>query len=124
MARKVHQIMTVDVACAKEAVAISDAWALMEQRHVRHLPIVAADDGNRLVGFVSDRDLLAAGKDSRAPLASVMTRDPVSVDPQATLREVCQLFLKQRFDAAPVADREGNLLGLITTSDLLRTFAS
>ncbi|MFO0599837.1 MAG: CBS domain-containing protein [Myxococcaceae bacterium] len=124
MARKVHQIMTVDVACAKEAVPISVAWELMERRQVRHLPVVAADDGNRLVGFVSDRDLLAAGKHSQAPVASVMNRTPVSIDPQTTIREVCQLFLKKRFDAAPVADGEGNLLGLVTTSDLLRTLAS
>jgi CBS domain-containing protein len=50
----------------------------------------------------------------------VMTDWVVSVGPDASLREVLRLFVTENIHGAPVVDDEGQLAGVITTSDLLR----
>jgi CBS domain-containing protein len=50
----------------------------------------------------------------------VMTDSVVSVGPDSSLREVLQIFVSENIHGAPVVDDEGQLTGVITTSDLLR----
>jgi CBS domain-containing protein len=50
----------------------------------------------------------------------VMTRDVITVRPDAPLQEVATLFVSRRISGAPVVDEEGKLVGIITEADLLR----
>ena len=97
---------------------------------VRHFPVL--DDG-KLVGIVSQRDLLAAsltrvldfdGEHRRAFLRSVevgevMTRTVRTVPPDATLAEVARLFDRHKIGCVVVVDGDGTPLGLATETDLL-----
>jgi CBS domain-containing protein len=52
--------------------------------------------------------------------SDIMTGEVVSVGPDASLREVLRVFVEENIHGAPVVDDEGQLAGVITTSDLLR----
>lgn len=52
----------------------------------------------------------------------VMTRDPVTVTPDASLFELEQIFEKHDFNSLPVIDAAGDIQGIVTKLDLLRAF--
>jgi acetoin utilization protein AcuB len=98
------------------------ALALMQEKGIRRLPVV--DAAQRLVGIVAQRDLLIAALRyllSRADVSEVMTTNVVTIRPDSSLTEVAQLMLKHKIGGLPVVDG-GEVIGIITESDLFRTF--
>ena len=61
---KVSEIMTEKVFCAKPELTVDEAMAIMSQKHIRHLPVVNAD--NSLLGIVSIGDLVKETIDEQA----------------------------------------------------------
>ena len=109
---------------------LADAQRIMERRHVRRLPVV---DQGRLLGIVTWGDLRAAQPSAattlsvhewralldRATVEECMTRDPVTIAPEAPALEAAQLMLARKIGGLPVVD-DGRLVGVITESDLFR----
>jgi CBS domain-containing protein len=109
---------------------LAAAQHVMEQRHVRRLPVM--QDG-RLMGIVTWGDLRAAwpsaattlsvyvwrGLLEQATVDECMSRDPVAVAPNATVLEATQIMLAHKFGGLPVVT-DGELVGVITESDLMR----
>jgi CBS domain-containing protein len=118
---QVQDLMTHHVLTLKPLDNLRHADALLRRGSVRHLPVV---EGTRLVGLVTHRDLLAAaarGREAPALWAlDAMTRDVVTVRPDAPLSEALQLMLNNKFGCLPVVDAQGTLLGILTDSDLVR----
>ena len=52
--------------------------------------------------------------------ADVMTRQVITVMPDATIEEAARLMLRHRISGLPVADRDGAILGIVTEGDLIR----
>jgi len=108
---------------------------VMKLGRVRHLPVL--DDG-RLVGIVSQRDVLAAslskalahepreGRDfMRSVLVSeVMTRSPLSVTPDVPISHVARLMVEEKIGCVIVTDGNARAVGLVTDTDLLETLYS
>lgn len=106
-----------------------EAALMLRGSGFRHLPVV---DGERLVGIITDRDIhrLAPSLLSsispeeynaifeNTPLEKVMTRNPLTVSPDAPLRRVAQLLHDKKLGCLPVVEGE-RLVGIITTTDLL-----
>jgi CBS domain-containing membrane protein len=104
---------------------------LMSLGRVRHLPVL---DGERLVGVVSMRDLLAHSlaraldfepRQRRVFLKSVDVREAMSerlitVRPDTLQAEAAALMLRHRIGCLPVLDAAGALVGIVTETDLLR----
>ncbi|MBX3192417.1 MAG: CBS domain-containing protein [Labilithrix sp.] len=127
MPRTVNARETVEVAI--EALRWLDA---------RHLPVV--DDDGVLVGMLSDRDLRSLmpppglSEDEveerlRAaqiePIEAVMNTSPISVEPEADLREVVEPMLEHRVGAIPVVDGDLHPIGIVSYIDILRaTYAA
>lgn len=99
-------------------VPIRDALARMHQQNVGSMIVV---EGERPVGIFTLHDLLArvalAGQDLAAPLASVMTRDPLSLPGRATAHEAAVLMARHGIRHVLVVE-EGRLQGVISERDL------
>lgn len=98
--------------------------------HFRHLPVL--QDG-RLVGMLSSRDLMRAALTSlldfdagqretflhSIQVSEVMSRDVVSVTPEATCAAAALKMLEARIGCLPILADDGTVVGLVTESDLL-----
>jgi CBS domain-containing protein len=129
--RSVSEIMEVDVATLTPTDRLDFANDVMQLGRVRHLPVLEED---RLVGIVSNRDLLAASlsktlnfdpSERRTFLRSIdvseaMVPEVISVEPDATLRDVARLMIHRKIGCVPVVKPDRTLLGLVTETDLLR----
>jgi len=113
----VEQSMSRKVVTAKPEATLAEARESMSAHGIRHLPVV---QGKRVVGIVSDRDLLVP-REGVAILQDAMTRDPMTVSPESAVDECAQLMRQHRIDALPVVD-EGRLVGILTSSDILDAF--
>ena len=110
--------------------SLAEAQQLMEQRHVRWLPVVEQE---RLIGMLSRGDLRAAQPSAATTLsvferralldhltvATCMTRDPVTIAPDAMVLEAAQQLLEHKIGGLPVVE-DGRIVGVITESDLFR----
>jgi CBS domain-containing protein len=102
---------------------VADAVRVMNLHKVGSVVVMQS---GRMAGIFTERDVLtrvvAAG---RAPeftnMVNVMTRDPLTVSPQATVEDVMVLFTEHRCRHLPVVDdASGALLGLISIGDVTR----
>lgn len=125
---KAVRVMTLTLTSVSADLPIRQAHALMLELTARHLPVV---DGNKLVGILSDRDVLLSatqrGDDFVYPplrVGDVMTADPITAEMTTPVSEVAQLMLEHKIDAVPIVSSAGELLGLVTSSDLIRVVAA
>lgn len=120
---KASQIMTREVIVIDPATTLQHAYGLMEAHRIRHLPVC---QGLRLIGMISDRDLLREGRwvddllilDSR-PVGAVMTPAVITAGLSNTVSDVAGLMIDHRIDSVPIVAISGDLVGLVTSTDLL-----
>jgi len=118
-------VMTREVICVQPQDTLEDAYSLMTEWQIRHLPVV---EGGILLGVLSDRDVLARAQVNGAVVAVpamavsvAMTPQPlVTCRPTSSVGYVAGLMLDYKIDCVPVTDVEGLLVGLVTSSDLLQ----
>ncbi len=117
----VGDLMSAKVATMRPDQPVSDAINVFGERQFRHL-IVA--DGGKLAGILSDRDVLRYCIRNRdggsSPVSGVMTRDPLTVGPGSSVSTAIQLMMSKRINCVPVVDGARMVLGILTTTDLLR----
>ena len=85
----------------------------MRQRRIRHLVVMS---GKKLAGVVSARDL--GSPDRGARVEDVMTAPAVSATSDMTVRKAANLLRGRSIGCLPVME-DGNLVGIVTTTDLL-----
>ncbi|HVO31516.1 MAG TPA: CBS domain-containing protein [bacterium] len=98
-------------------------WSLMSKHHVRHIPVV---ENGKLVGILSDRDILVRSSMDGGLLfvptmrvENAMTRNLVTCRKDASIGAVCDAMLANTIDCVPIVEND-NLVGLITSTDLIR----
>ena len=125
----VAEIMTTDLVTVEPQNSVATAIRLMRQGNLRRLPVT--EDGN-LVGILTSGDLrritgLSSILRDRSqdnflwyhiPVANVMTRNPMTLSPDAPIAEAARLLIEYKIGGLPVV-AEDRLLGIITTTDLL-----
>ena len=128
--RPVSEIMRREVVTAAPKETLDLTQDLMNLGRVRHVPVL---DEGRLVGILSQRDLLAASltkalnfdpASRRSFLRSVqvgevMTKDAVTVGPETTLAQAAAILVQRKIGCLPVVSSHGALLGVLTDTDLL-----
>lgn len=88
----------------------------------RNLGAVIVLDGGRLVGIMTERDLMQAvahGLDDSAPVAEHMTRDPETIEPDDTTMHAAVLMIHGGFRHLPVVE-QGDVVGILSIRDLMR----
>lgn len=122
----VRDLMTYPVMCALSTDRLLDVYALMTDRRIRHLPVL---NQGRLVGIISDRDVLLYGNKNAGCLVfppnlragDIMSANVVACQPETPLDEIAARMVDLKVDALPVTDDNGRLIGVITSSDILDT---
>lgn len=98
---------------------LSAARDAMTAGKFRRVPVV--QDGV-LVGILTDRDLRQyVGVEERTRIEAAMIETPLTIPPTMTVEEATRLMLKHHISGLPVLEN-GQLVGIITTSDVLRAF--
>jgi CBS domain-containing protein len=125
MSTLVRHVMASDVKTARSDMNAFDGAALMGSYDVGSIPIVD-DDG--FVGIVTDRDLvlrvLAARRDPQGTrLGDIVTREPVTISPDATLAQARQLMADHQIRRLPVC-KGPDLVGIIAMGDVAMADAS
>jgi acetoin utilization protein AcuB len=109
--------MTPPPATITGETSVKEALGIIQEHKLRHLPVL--DEGGRLVGIVSEKDLLRADGDSR--VEKVMTREVITVTEYTALEEAARIMADHRISSLPVM-RDGKLVGIITETDLFYIF--
>ena len=126
----VFQIMSKDIVTLSPTQTLYEAEALFKKHHIRHIPVV---EGHKLIGVLSLTDLLRISfadlSDDEKHVDSVvydmftipqvMAKVPLAISPDTTIKEAAEILAEQTFHALPVTDN-GNLVGMLTTTDLIK----
>jgi CBS domain-containing protein len=119
MGKSVKDAMTSDVKTAAPSQSLTDVARLMKQEDVGSVPVV---DGERLVGVVTDRDIvvrgIADGSDPHAIKAGdIASRDIVTVRPGDDLDDAMRLMAQHQVRRLPVV-HDGHLVGVVAQADV------
>jgi CBS domain-containing membrane protein len=126
---RVGEIMTSRLYTLTPTQSLPLAESLMELANIRHIPVV---DGGRLVGLVTQRDILRASlsglspltRDERSdlqlavPVSRLMQTNLWTIESSALAVTAARILNEHRFGCLPVVD-EGRLVGIVTEADLL-----
>ena len=118
---QVAEIMTKDVCSCSPGMNAAAAAELMWNRNFGGLPIV--DDGGRVLGIVTDRDLfLALGTSNRRPaelpLGEIMNKDVAHCRPGSDVRDALKTMAQRQLRRLLVVDEAGNLRGMLSLADV------
>jgi acetoin utilization protein AcuB len=127
--------MRVDVVTVRPDTPAKQAFELMRKGKFHHLPVVDARE--KIVGIISDRDIrnVAVFFDKEARnttdymilgntvARSIMSPNPVTVEPDDDLSVAADLLAKHHYGCLPVVDAKGKLAGILTRSDMMRLLA-
>lgn len=147
MVKRAGEIMTKNVITVNPDDAVEKAARLLLEHHISGLPVV--DGENRVVGMISEGDLVLRGKEVKAPAFSevwgavfflesqkkffeelkktialsveqLMSRPVFSVGEDATLEQIATLMAEKGVNRVPVVDEEKQILGIVTRQDIIK----
>jgi CBS domain-containing protein len=121
MAKLANQIMTPEPQCCTRETTLNDVANLMVEADCGEIPIT--DGSNRLVGVITDRDIVcrvvAKGKNPSAVTAGEIMTEPVVVVRENTpLEEVLSVMEEHQIRRVPVVDASGCCCGIIAQADI------
>ena len=129
--RPVSEIMEREVVTLQQGDRLDLADDIMRLGRIRHLPVL---EGDRLVGVLSSRDLLAASLSKAldfeplqrrafmraVEVKEVMTQEVDTTTPDTPASEAGRRMLRRKIGCVPVVDEHGLFVGLVTETDLVR----
>jgi predicted transcriptional regulator len=114
---RVEDYMTRDVATISPDATVEEvARRIAESEGHSGFPVC---DGRHVEGFVSARDLLL--EENTEPIFKIMTRDLLVAHPEMKLNDAARVILRSGIQRLPVVDDAGNLVGIISNADVIRS---
>jgi CBS domain-containing protein len=121
---RVADIMTSAAVTDAPDDTLAEASSKMWQQQTGSLLVI---DGKRLIGIVTERDVLKNVAEGREPksvsLRDVMTRNVVTIPPETSLHDAARIMFEHWFRHLPVVSEGGEILGVISLRDLLTLVA-
>ncbi|MCP1672939.1 CBS domain-containing protein [Natronocella acetinitrilica] len=126
---RVRDVMSADPVTVAPELSLRETQALFEKHGFNGMPVV--DHAGKLTGVVTKMDILRAFTLNPAhivppyteimgePVATVMTRAPVTVKPDTPLTRVLQQLVELRIKSLPVVDNTDTLVGIVAREDIL-----
>ncbi len=151
MPKTVSDVMSRDPIVVQAQTPLKEAIQILAERHISGLPVV--DDGGKLVGIISETDLMwqetgvtppayimfldsviylknpaAYERDLHKALGQtvgeVMSKNPITISPEKTLREAATVMHDRSVHRLPVLDSTGQVIGILTRGDIVRAMAA
>ncbi len=125
-----RDIMTSPVISLPPSTDVKEALEFIRRRRFRHFPVVAGN--GQLVGILSDRDLLRgtphpehtqptpAETPSPRTVQDLMSTQVLTATLDTPIREIARVFVGERISCLPILNPDRDLLGILTTTDILR----
>jgi CBS domain-containing protein len=117
-AKTAKDIMTTRVVTVKPSTPIADAARLLVRRKISGVPVVDEKDKTKVVGILTEADLLAAPSGAKT-VAEVMRKRVISVSPETPIDEIAAILVKRKIKRVPVLEG-GKLVGIVSRIDVLR----
>lgn len=124
------QIMSRPVITLYPEDSLKKAWTLFDMQRFRHVPIINHD--KKIVGLLSDRILLHETAEFSVNIPQGKEEDPRCVkdimntkvlcaQPNTDITHIAKIFIDERIGAVPITGTNGEIEGILTRSDILRT---
>ncbi|MBW4664370.1 MAG: CBS domain-containing protein [Chroococcus sp. CMT-3BRIN-NPC107] len=151
MPKTVADAMTPDPVVVKPQAPLNEAIKIMAERRISGLPVVGDDE--RLIGIISETDLMWQETGVTPPayimfldsviflqnpatyerdlhkalgqtVGEVMSKDPIAIAADKTLKEAAQLLHDRDVRRLPVVDSNNLVIGILTRGDIVRAMAA
>lgn len=118
--KKSESGMILKPVTVKPDTTVEDALKLMETYKISGVPVV--EDGGKLVGILTNRDLrFIRPSDYKRKVSEFMTKENLVVAREmVTLEEATEILQRHKIEKLPIVDKEGRLVGLITIKDIIK----
>lgn len=147
MNRLARDIMTETVIACVPETKLEDAVKTLAEHQISGMPVI--DANKRVVGIISESDLLLAGEieppriktalfglyvlrqsvmDRMAEqrgvrVEDVMTREVITFGPETPVDEIARTLHDRRINRVPIVDEQGKLIGIVSRADIIRAMA-
>ena len=117
-------VITTNLKTVQISQTMSEVHRIVVENQIHHVPVV---DGRKLVGMISTTDIIrlnitVSNADDWA-IEKVMKKNLVTIEINDTVRKAAHLLSDGMFHSLPVIDKDNNLIGIITSTDLIRYLA-
>jgi CBS-domain-containing membrane protein len=137
----VRDVMSTHVIAVRQSAPYKQMAAMLHEQRVSAFPVL--DDDNKVIGVVSEGDLLTKAaiegtmpgalsgmlprrehdKASAVTAAELMTAPAVTIGPDAPVAQAARLMYSRRVKRLPVTDDDGKLIGIVTRADVLSVYS-
>ena len=121
--RSCNDVMTPDPTCCVAGDPVTRAAEIMKKDDVGAVPVVDGKNSKKLVGIITDRDIviqiIAGGKDvNDIRIEDVMSRSPVTCRPEDPIQNAMDYMAQHQVRRIPVVDGKGGIVGIISQADV------
>ena len=121
MNEPLSSIMTTDIVTVNPGDTLQTVKDILFSKRIHHLPVV---DGRKLVGIITTYDLVRLDQPfseyENIRVKEVMTTKMATLEPHEKIGSAAEIFLENLFHGLPVVNEAGELLGIVTTFDVLK----
>lgn len=117
-------VITTNLKTVQIGQKMSEVHRILAENQIHHIPVV---DGRKLVGMISTTDIIrlniTVSNADDWSIGKVMKKNLVTIEINDTVRKAAHLLSDGIFHSLPVIDKDSNLIGIITSTDLIRYLA-
>jgi CBS domain-containing protein len=122
--RSCNDVMTPDPTCCIAGDPVVNAAEIMKIEDVGAVPVVEGPDSRKLVGIITDRDIvvqvIAESKDVKGVrIEEIMSRNPVTCRPDEDVQHALDRMAQHQVRRIPVVDGKDRVVGIISQADVL-----
>jgi len=102
-----------------------EAWQMMQQKNISHLPVI--NEENKIIGIISDRDIMKGTiieddkiiSQESASISEIMSQEVITADPLTDIRRIAKAMFYNHISTMPIISDSDELTGIVTRSDIL-----
>ena len=119
---QIKSIMSKNLKTISAGASLQDAYTIMEEFRIRHLPVL--DESGDITGIISYKNLIAEKSVLLMPVEFFMSFPVVEITEDTSLKRAILILLEKKISSPLITNDELEVVGIVTTDDLLWHLAS